>query len=69
MANKMYFNKQKEIKNEGQHLPQADVQACPHAFFFLLDLLSSDADPIHDPKTSYCVACRRESIYLHCYSL
>ena len=69
MDNKMYFHKQKEIINEGQHLPQADVQACPHACFFLLDLLISYVDPIPDPKASCYVACKRDSIPLWCSSL
>ena len=43
-------------KIEGQHLPLADVQACPHACLLHLDLLSDDAPVVLDPIASSCVA-------------
>lgn len=49
-------------KVEGQHLPLAYVQACPHACFLCLDLLSVDSPivPIH--VASSCVDLSRISI-------
>ena len=69
MAEYGVFSKQKEIKNEGQHLPQTDDQACPHACIFLFNLQSPDVDPIPDPETSCCDVYNRESMSLPCSSL
>ena len=35
-------------KIEGQHPPLIDVQACPHACFLRLDILSDDAPIVPD---------------------
>ena len=40
---------EKITKIKGQHLPFVDVQACPHACFLHLDLLSDDAPDVPDP--------------------
>ena len=53
-GNKVYLLKQNWIKNEDQHLPHVDVQACPHACLFLLDLLSSDVDNVPNLDASCC---------------
>ena len=55
----MYFNKKNLSKNEGQHFPLADLQACPHACFLLFELLSVDvsADPDLLPVDVVALAC------------
>ncbi len=37
-GNQVDFNKKNLMKGEGQHLPLAYSQACPHACLCLLDL-------------------------------